>query len=176
MRLGKLQESFTNPDTTFLSMYQTEDLKGCNTLNEVKETIQSVFTEADIYAKNNKLAHTYFQLAGEPLWEQHEIEVEPQHFILKGFDAYITIDLTETLENMKPYVLVQNSNVSSLKDGQRVEITESFVKSLNELQREIFTKSLTKVETEAVKKLKNIWGLEQKRIDKWVKTCKIDLK
>ena len=176
MRLGKLQKSFTTPDTDFLRLYQTEDLKKCKSLNEVKETIQHVFTEADNYAENNSLQYKYFQLAKKPLWEQHELEVTPQHFILGGFDAYIKIDLTESIENIKPFVIVQNSNVSSLKDGQRIEIDEKFIKSLNELQREIFVNSLMKVEQDTLKKLKGIWDLEQKRIDKWVKTCKIDLK
>ena len=176
MRLGKLQESFTMPDTDFLRLYQTENLNNCETLNEVKETIQKVFTEADNYAVNNHLQYKYFQLAKKPLWEQHEIEITPQHFILKGFDAYVHIDLSESLEDIKPFVIVQNSNVSSLKYGQRIEINEEFIKSLNDLQRQIFLESLNKVENETVEKIKNIWIVEQKRIDKWIKTCKINLK
>lgn len=174
MKLGKLYESFTSPDTDFLKLYQNEDLMECKTLCETKQTIQKVFDSANGYAKNNKLKYTYFQLAESPLWES--LEVEPQHFILKGFDAYIKIDLTESLENIKPYVEVQNNNVGYLKDGQRIEINDEFIKSLNPLQREIFLESLKKVENETVVKMQKVWKLEQQRIDKWVKTCKIDLK
>ncbi len=174
MKLGRLYESFTTPDTDFLRMYQTEDLMECKTLSETKNTIQKVFEAADKYAENNKLKYKYFQLANTPLWE--EVEVEPQHFILKGFDAYIRINLSESLENIKPYVMVQNNNVDYLKDGQTIEINESFIKSLNPLQREIFLEALKKVEDEAVDKLQRVWKLEQQRIDKWVKTCKINLK
>jgi len=175
VRLGKLQESFTNPDTNFIRLYQTEDLKKCKSLNEVKETIQRVFTEADNYAANNCLKYTYFQLAKRPLWEQHEIEITPQHFILKGFDAYINVDLTESIEKVTPFIIVRNSNVSSLEDGQRIEITEDFIKSLNPLQQEIFLEALGRVEHETVEKLQNVWNLEQQRIDKWIKTCKVVL-
>ena len=174
MKLGKLYESFIAPDTDFLRLYQTKDLSECKTLTDTKKTIQNIFEEADKYAINNKLKYKYFQLANKPLWE--ELEVDQQHFILKGFDAYISIDLTESLENIKPFVLVQNNNVDFLKEGQRVEIDESFIKSLNPLQREIFLESLAKVENEAVSKIQKVWKLEQQRIDKWVKTCKIDLK
>lgn len=174
MKLGKLYESYTTPDTGFLRLYQTETLRGCRTLNETKETIQKVFDEADKYATNNKLKYKYFQLANKPLWE--EVKVTKQHFILKGFDAHICIDLSESLENIKPYVMVQNNNVDYLKDGQRIEIDEEFVKSLNHLQRDIFLESLKKVEDETVEKLQRVWSLEQQRIDKWVKTCKINLK
>ncbi len=174
MKLGKLYESYTTPDTEFLRLYQSEDLSGCKTLVETKNTIHKIFESADRYAENNKLKYKYFQLANKPLWE--EIEVEQQHFILKGFDAHITIDLTESLENIKPFVLVQNNNVDFLKEGQRVEIDESFIKSLNPLQREIFLEALAKVENDAVNKIQKVWKLEQQRIDKWVKTCKINLK
>lgn len=174
MKLGKLCESFTTPDTDFLRLYQTQDLSDCKTLNETKQTVKNIFAQADKYAINNNLKYKYFQLANKPLWE--EVEVEPQHFILKGFDAFISIDLTESLENIKPFVIVQNNNVDFLKCGRRIEIDESFINSLNPLQREIFVESMNKVEEEAVSKIKKVWKLEQQRIDKWVKTCKIDLK
>lgn len=174
MKLGKLYESFSSPDTDFLRLYQTKDLSECKTLDETKKTIQNIFEQADKYAINNNLKYKYFQLADKPLWES--VEVEQQHFILKGFDAFISIDLTESLENIKPFVLIQNNNVDFLKNGQRVEIDESFINSLNPLQRKIFLESLEKVENETVYKMQKVWKLEQQRIDKWVKTCKIDLK
>lgn len=174
MKLGKLYESFTSPDTDFLRLYQQTTLMECKTLEDTKKTMKNVFVEADNYAANNKLQYKYFQLAKKPLWE--ELDVESQHFILKGFDAYINIDLTEELDNIKPFVVVQNDNVKDLSQGQRLEINEEFVKSLNELQREIFLEALGKVEAETVSKMQKVWKLEQQRIDKWVKTTKINLK
>jgi hypothetical protein len=174
MKLGKLYESFTTPETDFLRLYQTEDLSGCKTLNETKDTIKNIFSEADNYANNNKLEYKYFQLAKKPLWE--ELEINQQHFILKGFDAYINIDLTESLNNITPFVVVQNGNVKDLENGQRIEINESFIRSLIPLQKEIFLEALTLIEDETMSKLKKVWKIEQQRIDKWVKTCKINLK
>lgn len=174
MKLGKLYESFTTPDTDFIRLYQTQDLSECNTLNEIKEKIKIIFNEAEVYAKNNNLKYTYFQLAKAPLFE--ELEIKEQYFILKGFDAYINIDLAESLENIIPFVVVQNSNIQNLKNGQRLEITEDFINSLVPLQKDIFLEALQKIEDETVSKLKKVWKLEQQRIDKWVKTCKIDLK
>lgn len=173
MRLGKLYESFTTPDTDFLRLYQTETLTECKTLNETKKTIQKVFLEADNYANNNKLQYKYFELAKTPLWE--ELEINQQHFILKGFDAYINVDLTESIENIKPFVVVQNGNVGNLENGQRIEINEEFINSLIPLQKEIFLEALQKVEDETVNKLQKVWKIEQQRIDKWVKTCKIKI-
>lgn len=174
MKLGKLYESFTNPDTDFLKLYQSNDLSACTTLLETKKMIQHVFEQADNYALNNKLKYKYFELAKKPLFE--ELEIQSVHFILKGFDAYIGVDLTESLDEIKPFVIVRNSCVDDLKNGQRIEITDDFVKSLNSLQREIFLESLAKVENDTVSQIKKVWKLEQQRIDKWVKTCKIDLK
>jgi hypothetical protein len=57
------------------------------------------------------------------------------------------------LQGIKPYVRVQNNNVGYLKEGQTIEINESFIKSLNPLQQEIFLESLKKVEADAVEKL-----------------------
>lgn len=174
MKLGKLYESFTTPDIDFIRQYQTEDLSGCKTLNETKETVQSVFDAADKYATDNNLQYTYFQLAKTPLWEN--MSITPQHFILKGFDAYINVDLTEALKDIKPFVVVQNKNVDDLKNGQRIEIDEAFIKSLIPLQKEIFLEALKVVENEAMEKMSKVWVIEKQRIDKWVKTCKINLK
>lgn len=174
MKLGKLYETFSAPDTAFLRLYQTEDLSGCKTLDEIKQTIDNIFCEANNYAENNNLKYKYMQLAKTPLWES--LEIKGQHFILKGFDAYINVDLTETLENIKPFVVVHNNNVTDLENGQRIEIDDDFVNSLIPLQKDIFFESLQKVENETVSKLKKVWKLEQQRMDKWVKTCNIDLK
>ncbi len=173
MRLGKLYESYTTPDTDFIRLYQQTDLNECLSLNMTKDKINNVFLEADKFAVNNKLKYKYFQLAGTPLWE--ELDIEKQYFIYKGFDAWITINMTEKCENIKPYVIVQNNNVSKLQEGQRIEIDETFIKSLNPLQLEIFEESLRRLETEATNKMKKVWILEQQRLDKWVKTTKINL-
>jgi len=173
VKLGKLYESVTTYDTDFIRLYQTENLSDCKTLNETKETIRNVFDKADKYAEVNKLKYKYFQLAKKPLWE--ELEINTQHFILKGFDAYINVDLTESLEYIKPFVVIQNGNVENLKDGQRIEINEKFISSLIPLQREIFLESLNKIEKETIMTLKKVWQVEKQRIDKWAKTCKIQL-
>lgn len=173
MKLGKLYENFTTPDTDFLRLYQTEDLIGCKTLTETKKTIQKVLKEADVYAENNKLQYKYFQLAKKPLWE--EFEINEQHFIFKGFDAYINVDLTESLDSIKPFVVVQNGNVDNLKSGKRIEINEQFIKDLVPLQKEIFLEALQKIENDTVATLQKVWKVEQQRIDKWVKTCKIKI-
>jgi len=174
MRLGQLYDKFTIPDNEFIRLYQTQNLGECKTLNEVKETIKTVFKEADKYAVNNNLKYKYMQLAKNPLW--NELEINEQHFILKGFDAYINIDLTEELENIKPFVVVKNGNVKDLKNGQRIEINETFIDSLVPLQKDIFLEALQKIENETMCKLKKVWKIEQQRMDKWVQTCKIDLK
>ncbi len=174
MKLGKLYESYTTNNSIFLNLYQQELLTECNTLNETKSTIKKVLNEADKYAENNKLKYKYFQLAKEPLWV--DVIVESQHFIYQGFDAYISVDLNNVIDDITPYVVVQNSNVSSMNDGQTIAITEAFITGLNDLQREIFLESLEKVENETVNKLKAVWSIEKERIDKWVKTTEINLK
>lgn len=173
MRLGKLYESYSTPDTDFIRLYQQTDLKECYTLTETKNTLNNIFLEADSYAVNNKLEFKYFQLAKYPLWES--LNIEKQYFIYKGFDAWINIDMTEKIENIKPYIIVQNNNVSNLQEGQRIEINDDFMKSLNKLQLEIFEEALNKLETETIEKMKKVWILEQQRLDKWLKTTKINL-
>lgn len=173
MRLGKLYESYSTPDTDFIKLYQQTDLTECQTLLETKSILNHIFLEADSFAINNKLEFKYFQLAKYPLWES--LNIEKQHFIYKGFDAWIEIDMTEKIENIKPYIIVQNNNVSNLQEGQRIEIDDEFIKSLNKLQLEIFEESLKKIETETNEKMKKVWILEQQRLDKWLKTTKINL-
>ena len=80
MKLGKLYESFSSPDTDFLRLYQTKDLSECKTLDETKKTIQNIFDQADKYAINNNLKYKYFQLADKPLWESVEVE-QQQHLL-----------------------------------------------------------------------------------------------
>lgn len=173
MNLGNLYDHVTTSDNYFLGLYQQEDLLGCKTLDEAQKVIGKIFYEADVYAQTNNIEYTYFQLAKKPLWEQ--LEVKEQHFILKGFDAYINIDLTEHLQNIKPFVVVQNGNVNDLVNGQRIEITEQFINDLLPLHREIFLEALHVVEKETVQKLQQVWKMEQKRIDKWVNTSRIKL-
>lgn len=173
MRLGKLYESYSTPDTDFIRLYQQTDLTECYTLTETKNILNNIFLEADSYAVNNKLEFKYFQLAKYPLWES--LNIEKRYFIYKGFDAWINIDMTEKIENIKPYIIVQNNNVSNLQEGQRIEINDDFIKSLNKLQLEIFEEALNKLETETIEKMKKVWILEQQRLDKWLKTTKINL-
>lgn len=174
MKLGELYESYTTPHTEFLRLYQQSNLMECETLDETKQKVKQIFLEADNYANENKLEYRYFDLAKAPLW--HEIEIEPEHFILKGFDAYINVDLKESIEDIKPFVSIQNDNVDQLSKEQRIDIDEGFINSLNELQRAIFSEALERIEKQTVDKLQKVWSLEKQRIDKWVKTSKIKLK
>jgi hypothetical protein len=168
MKLGKLYESFTASNSDFLSLYQQQDLMLCETLEETKETIRTVFEAADDYAISNNLKHKYFELAKKPLWES--LEIDSRHFILQGFDAHIAISLSESLDSMVPYIVVAKNDI------EKYDITDEFIESLNKLQREIFLKELHELETETVSMLQNVWKMEQQRIDKWVKTSKVDLK
>ena len=130
--------------------------------------------ESDDYAEDNNFKFKYIQMAEEPLWVG--ISVKPEHFIYRGFDAYVAMDLTENIDDIKPYVIIQNSNVSDLKNGQRLEINENFIKSLNDFQRDIFKESLAIVEQRGVNTLKKIWKFEKERMNRWIQTCEIKLK
>lgn len=174
MKLGKLHESFTSENNTFLNLYQQVDLMECMTLDEIKSSIKEVLQEADNYAESNNLKFKYFDLAKSPLWEG--LEVKERHFILKGFDAYIKIDLVESLDDIKPYVIVINTESNDKTSGQIFEINDEFVNSLNKLQREIFLEQMQKLEDETVQVLKEVWNIERKRIRKWITTSKVDLK
>lgn len=171
MKLGKLYDTYNTPDNDFLKLYQQTTLIECTSLIEIKQKIGKIFLEADNYAINNKMKYKYFQLANKPLWE--ELSIDKQYFIYKGFDAWIDIDMQS--KNILPHVIVKNNNVSNLQEGQILDIDDTFLKSLNELQRKLFLESLSKLENEVVDKIKKVWSLEQQRIDKWVKTTKIDL-
>ena len=173
MRLGQLNERLETHDSGFVSLLIHENLYTVG-LNETKERIQKVLTEADIYAEDNDFQYKYLELAQEPLWT--DVEVTPEHFIYQGFDAYIAIDLKENIDDIKPYVIVQNNNVSTLKDGQTIEINDVFKNGLNDLQREIFEEALLKVETKTVRTLQKVWKYEKERLDKWITTSKIALK
>lgn len=173
MRLGKLYESCDNISSNFFNLYQTETLSEATSINDVKSKISNIITEADKYAKLNNLKYKYMDLAKTPLWS--DVMVEAEMFIYQGFEAFITIDLNESLENITPFVIVKNNNVVGLMEGQRIEITESFVNGLNKLQREIFENSLALVEARTVKTFQSVWTYEKARIDKWLKTSEIDL-
>lgn len=173
MRLGKLYESCDNISSNFFNLYQSETLNEATTINEVKNKISNIINEADKYAALNNMKYKYMDLAKNPLWT--DVIVEAEMFIYQGFEAFITIDLNESLEKITPFVLVKNNNVTGLMEGQRIEITEAFVNGLNKLQREIFDKSLSIVESRTVKTFQTVWGYEKARIDKWIKTSEIDL-
>lgn len=167
MKLGKLYENFTTPNSGFLNLFRNQDLSLCETLEEVKETMQQVFEAADDYAEANHLSHKYFDLAKRPLLES--IEIESRHFIIKGFDARIAINLSESIENIKPYVVIANNDI------EKFDINQEFVESLIPLHRELFLKELSLLEQETVDSIKKVWKLEQQRIDKWLKHCKVVL-
>jgi hypothetical protein len=173
MNLGNLYEKVQTHDSGFVSLLINENLYTVG-LNETKERIQKVIAEADKYAEDNDFQYKYLELAHEPLWT--DVEVKPEHFIYQGFDAYITVDLKENIADIIPYVIVQNNNVSSLKDGQTIEITDEFKNGLNELQREIFEEALLMVETKTVRTLQKVWQYEKERLGKWINTSKIALK
>jgi hypothetical protein len=174
MRLGQLSEKLQKHDSSFVKRLITENLDDVDTIKEIRDRLKEIMSEADNYATDNDFKYKYIQIAQKPLWS--DLSVKPEHFIYQGFDAHVAMDLTENIDEIKPYVVVQNSNVSSLKDGQRLEINEDFRKSLNDFQREIFEESLAVVEQRGVNALKKVWQFEKERIDKWVTTCEVKLK
>jgi len=174
MKLGKLYENFNASHSEFLNMYRNNDLMNCKTLKDIKENLKAIFEEADNYAKAKNLKFKYFDLAKKPLWEG--LDIDSRYFILKGFDAYIKIDLNESLDDIVPYVFVLNENTNHLKAGQVFEINEELVESLVPYQKQLFLEELKKLEDETVSTLQKVWDMERKRIDKWVDTCKVDLK
>ena len=175
MRLGNLKEKLeTTDNSTFLKMYQTETLTECNTVSSFMEKAQRIFTEADNYAETNDLKYKYLQLAQKPLW--NDFTVEPEGFIYQGFEANVGVDLSESIDNIKLFVTIQNNNVGDLKEGQRIEINSDFIDGLNDLQKEIFLEAKATVEKRATDILKKVWIYEKERIDRWVKTCNIELK
>ena len=175
MNLGNLQEKLqTTDNSNFLKMYQLETLEECNTVDSLMKRVQEIFTEADNYASTNDVKYKYLQLAQEPLWS--EFTVESEGFIYQGFEANVEVDLSESVENIKLFVTIQNNNVSDLKEGQRIEIDSTFVDGLNDLQKEIFLEAKAEVEARATDTLKKVWIYEKERMDKWVKTCNIQLK
>ena len=175
MNLGKLQDRLeTTNNSEFLNMYQLETLDGFNTVDNTVERLKEIFEAADNYAKDNDLKYKYFQLAKKPLWT--EFTVESESFIYQGFDAQVSIDLSENLDNLKLFVVVQNNNVKSLQEGQRIEINSDFVDGLNVLQRNIFEEASLEVQKRATDTFRKVWLHEKERMDKWVKTCSIQLK
>lgn len=174
MRLGQLSDKLETHNSTFVSKLIKENLDDVNTLKEIRDRLKEIMSESDIYAEDNSFKYKYIQMAQEPLWTG--INIEPAHFIYQGFDAYVSIDLTENLDTIVPYVVIHNNNVIDLKDGQRIEITPEFKDGLNPLQKEIFEEALGLVENRTVKTLKKVWSFEKDRMNKWVRTCEIKLK
>ena len=161
-------------NNSFVKKLNNENLDDVDTIKEIRDRLKEIMLESDNYAEDNNFKYRYIQMAQEPLWVG--ISVKPEHFIYKGFDAYVTMDLTENIDGINPYVVVQNSNVSDLKDGQRLEINDDFIKSLNDFQRDIFKESLAIVEQRGVNVLKKVWKFEKERMNKWIQTCEIKLK
>lgn len=173
MNLRKLYEQYETNNDGFLSMYQQETLEGLS-FDEIKEKVSEIFTEADKYAETNNLEYKYFQLATKPLWT--ELVVESSPFIYQGFDAKVVIDMDQKLDELAPIVAIQNNNVSALESEQTIKIDEAFITGLNDYQKAIFEQALTEVNERIVEQFKQIWTVEQQRIDKWIKTCKITIK
>lgn len=173
MNLGKLYEKVQTHDSGFISKLINENLE-TNNLENVKQKIKTILNEADKYAADNDFKYKYIQMAKEPLWV--DVQVKPEHFIYQGFDAYVAVDLKESIDDIIPYVIIQNNNVESLKDGQTMEINTDFRKSLNTFQREIFEEALATVEARTVKTLQKVWQYEKQRLDKWISASKIELK
>ena len=173
MNLRKLYEQYETNNDGFLSMYQQETLEGLS-FDEIKEKVSEIFTEADKYAETNNLEYKYFQLATKPLWT--ELVVESSPFIYQGFDAKVVIDMDQKLDELAPIVAIQNNNVSALETEQTIKIDEAFITGLNDYQKAIFEQALTEVNERIVEQFKQIWTVEQQRIDKWIKTCKITIK
>lgn len=174
MRMGKLYEKLETHNSGFVAGLINETLEDVNTMDDVKSRLKNILAEADNYAADNDFKYRYLQMAGEPLWV--DVAVEPEHFIYQGFDAYINIDLKEDIDQIKPYILIQNNNVSCLENGQRIEIDDTFKNGLNDLQREIFEEALSLVEAKTTRTLQSVWKYEKRRLDKWIKESEIQLK
>jgi len=174
MNLRKLQDKLVTNNSGFLSKYQNTNLNECKTVDEAINNVKNILKEADEYAKINKLEYKYLQMAKNLLWE--DIKVKPEPFIYQGFDAQVEVDLSENIDDIKLFVTVQNNNVSALKEGQRIEITDEFVNGMNDLQKSIFEEAYQLVQQRTLKTINSVWKYEQARIDKWVKTCGIKLK
>jgi len=173
MNLRKLYEQYETNNDGFLSMYQQETLEGLS-FEEIKDKVNEIFTEADNYAETNNLEYKYFQLAKKPLWT--DIVVESSPFIYQGFDARVTIDMDKSLDELTPVVTIQNNNVGALEAEQTITINEEFINGLKTYQSEIFEKALEEVNERVITQFKEVWMVEQQRLDKWIKTCKITLK
>jgi len=167
MKFGSLQESLDTYDTGFLREFRSEDLSEAKSVKEIKNISNQIFESANEFAEVNKI-DKYFDLAQKPLWES--IEVEPEEFIFKGFNAKLCYDM----EKLEPYVVVQNNNISNLKEGQIFTVSE-VVNDLNELQQQIFNEALDTIEERAVDKLKKVWNVEKERIEKWIKFTEVKI-
>lgn len=174
MNLRKLQERIETSQDTFLKEYQTISMNEEKNVQSIAQKFINLLENANRFANNNDLDYKYLEVAKAPLWS--DFEVEPESFIYQGFDAKVVVDLSENLNNLKPFVIVQNNNVKDLKEGQRFEINDDFIKTMNPLQQEIFKEALEAVENRATTIMKKVWKVEQQRLDKWVKTSKIVLK
>lgn len=173
MNLRKLYEQYETNNEEFLEMYQQETLDGLS-FTEIKETVSEIFTQADKYAEANNLEYKYFQLAKKPLW--NALVIESSQFIYQGFEARVMIDMDQKLDDLVPVVTIQNNNVGALETEQHVTIDEKFLSGLKSYQSEIFEKALEEVNERVVDNFKQVWKVEQQRIDKWIRTCNITLK
>jgi len=173
LNLRKLYEQYETNNDKFLSMYQQETLEGLS-FDEIKDKVSEIFTEADKYAETNNLKYKYSQLAKKPLWNDLVIESSP--FIYQGFEARVMIDMDKNLDELSPVVAIQNNNVGALEADQFIEINEQFLSGLKTYQSEIFEKALQEVNERVITQFKQVWIVEQQRLDRWIKTCKITLK
>lgn len=173
MRFGKLNETLQTHNSSFVKKLINENLDEVDTIKEIKDRLKELMNEADNYAKENHLKHKYLELAQEPLWVN--VKVEPEHFIFKGFDAYVAMDLTENIDNIKPYVIIHNNNVKTLENGQVIAIADEFISDLNDFQRTIFEEALSVVENRSVETLKKVWNYEKERINKWIRISEISI-
>jgi hypothetical protein len=158
--MGKLED-----ENNFIKMLNKETLNDAETIEEALQRIKVILEEADKYAEKYNLEKKYLERAKKLIFE--EIEVEPENFIVKGFDAQITIDLKDGL-NAKPYVKIFNQNFNSIYDEQKYEINEEFLKELNALQRETFNHLFNSLQEKTLDILRKSWILEKKRIEKWI--------
>ena len=173
MKFGELNECFSSENSEFIRLYQTVDVDGCESIKEFKEIMEYVFECADNYAENNKLKYKYFDLAKAPLWT--DLEINARNFILKGYDANIVVDLKESFFDITPFIMIENIGYGVSECEQRINIDDDLVGSMIPYQKELFLEEVSIMEKEILEKLKKVWLLEKQRIDKWVKTCKIDL-
>lgn len=171
MNLGDLKYTLNETKTDFHGTLFNSEISVDDNFETIKNKINSVFTSAANYYLAESLDKSYFELAKKPLWVDYEIE--PEKIIYRGFEALVKVDLNENISLLRPYVYIENSHVTDLKDGSVLEINDDFRKTMNSLQLEILDEAIEKLESRTADFFSKIWTIEKQRINKWIKVSKI---